>query len=101
MTPVYSVQVTATFEGEFRKLLKGHSILVAALAQDPYNRTRAHLIKRLTAVNPGDGQFRIRYLRYRFVYDIDDETVFLKHSACVARTPTSNAEAMGSTATIG
>jgi mRNA-degrading endonuclease RelE of RelBE toxin-antitoxin system len=86
MTPVFSVQVTATFEREFRKLLKGHPDLtthfarvVAALAQDPYNRTRAHPIKRLAAVNPGDGQFRIRFLGYRFIYDIDDATVFLKH----------------------
>ena len=86
MTPIFSVQVTATFEREFRKLLKGHPDLsaqfarvVAALAQDPYNRTRAHPIKRLTAVNPGDCQYRIRYARYRFIYNIDDETVFLKH----------------------
>ena len=86
MTPGFSVQVTATFEREFRKLLKGHADLtahfarvIAALSQDPYNRSRSHPIKRLTGVSPGDGQFRIRYLRYRFIYDIDDETVSLKH----------------------
>jgi len=86
MTPAFSVQVTATFEREFRKLLKGHADLtahlarvIATLTQDPYNRSRSHPIKRLTGVTPGDGQFRIRYLRYRFIYDIEDEIVLLKH----------------------
>ena len=38
---------------------------------------------RLTAGGAGDGQYRIRMRRFRFIYDIDGQTVFLK--ACALR----------------
>lgn len=86
MTHGFSVQVTATFEREYRKLLKGHPDLttyiaraIGALAQDPYNSDHRHPIKRLIAVKPGNGQYRIRYVRYRFIFDIEGQTVYFKH----------------------
>jgi mRNA-degrading endonuclease RelE of RelBE toxin-antitoxin system len=67
------------------KLLKTHSDLAAQyarvlpiLAADPYNRSGSYPIKRLAGVKPGEGQYRIRFQRYRFIYDIEGKTVFLK-----------------------
>jgi len=87
MTPaVFSVQVTARFERDYRKILKDHPDIsahyaraITILAADPYNRRRSHPIKKLSSVKPGEGQYRIRFLRFRFIYDIDGQVVFLKH----------------------
>jgi mRNA-degrading endonuclease RelE of RelBE toxin-antitoxin system len=53
--------------------------VITILAADPCNRSRIHPIKKLASVKPGDGQYRIRFLRFRFIYDIDGQAVFLKH----------------------
>jgi mRNA-degrading endonuclease RelE of RelBE toxin-antitoxin system len=86
MTPAFSVRVTARFERDYRKILKDHPDIstyyaraITILAADPHNRSRAHPIKKLASVKPGDGQYRIRFLRFRFIYDIESQTVFLKH----------------------
>jgi mRNA-degrading endonuclease RelE of RelBE toxin-antitoxin system len=59
----FSVQTTAAFDREFRKLAKHHRDLIGhyrdtviILANDPYNRRREHNIKKLEGAAPGDGQ---------------------------------------------
>ena len=66
-------------------LLKKHAelqehfaVIIAALQQDPHNRTRRYQIKKLEGVAPGEGQYRIRDGRFWFRYDIEGATVFLK-----------------------
>ena len=90
MAPLFAVFVTARFERDYRALLKGHPALaidytavVGVLSADPYNRTRQHAIKKLEQVAAGDGQYRIRSGRFRFRYDIEDASVYLK--ACRLR----------------
>lgn len=64
--------------------LPGHySRIVAILQTDHYNSNRAHPIKKLEGVPAGKGQWRIRSGRFRFRYDIEDQTVYLK--ACARR----------------
>src|SRR4051812_26636541 len=82
----FSVLVTARFERDYRKLLKAHTDLgdqfhqvVTALSSDPFNHSRSHPIKKLVGIKPGDGQYRIRFKRFRFIYDIEGRVVFLKH----------------------
>ena len=84
MTAGYSVLGTARFQRDYRKLLRSHSDLavqyarvLSILAEDPYNRSGSYPIKKLASVKPGDGQFRIKFQRYRFIYDINGQTVFL------------------------
>ena len=62
MTPPFFVFVTARFERDYRRLLKGHADLAAdyetvlsILHADPYNRSRSHPIKKLEQVDAGDG----------------------------------------------
>jgi mRNA-degrading endonuclease RelE of RelBE toxin-antitoxin system len=91
MSPVpFSVQTTAAFDREFRKLAKQHRDLIdhyrsviAILGNDPYNRRREHNIRKLEGVAPGDGQYRLRIQRFRFRYDIRDRLVTL--AACSLR----------------
>lgn len=90
MAPPFAVFVTARFERDYRALLKRHSApatdyatVIDVLRTDPYNRTRQHAIKKLEEVAAGDGQYRMRSGRFRFRYDIDGPSVFLK--ACSLR----------------
>ena len=90
MTPPFSVQTTTGFDRTFRKLVQQHPDLVnyyarvrPILATDPYNRTRAHPIKKLEGIPAGQGQYRIRAGRLRFRYDIASQIVYLK--ACSLR----------------
>lgn len=90
MTREFLVNVTHRFERELRKLLAKHPELAKVylhvtgiLKADPHNRTRQHPIRKLEAVSEGDGQYRIRSGRFRFRYDIDGQTVYLK--ACSLR----------------
>lgn len=85
MTPAFSVYTTAHFDRAFGRLARQHPNLVrrfaeaiAILQMDPYNRSRSYPIKKLEGVRPGEGQFRIRLGRFRFLYDIEGQTVFLK-----------------------
>ena len=86
MAPPFSVYVTARFERDYRRLLKGHPDLAAdyatvlsVLHADPYNRSRSHPIKKLEQVGAGDGQYRIRCGRFRFRFDVDGTSVYLKY----------------------
>lgn len=89
MTPArFSVFTTARFERDYRRLLKSHADLpeyfalaLAVLREDPYNRNRRHPIKKLEGVASGEGQYRFRTGRFRFRYDIEAQTVFLKFCA--------------------
>jgi len=84
MAELFRVLTTPAFEREFRKLSKGNSSLIAAfqellaiLQEDPQNRTASHKIKKLVALAPGEGQWRIRWREYRLRYDIIGRDVVL------------------------
>ena len=86
----FHVLVTSRFERELKKLAVQHSTLpalyrraIGTLELDPYNHSRQHAIKKLTVVPAGKGQYRLRVGRFRFRYDIEDQTVYLK--ACSLR----------------
>jgi mRNA-degrading endonuclease RelE of RelBE toxin-antitoxin system len=90
MTAEFLVLTTSRFDRELKKLVAHHAELpehyrgiVAALRQDPYNRSRHYLIKKLQGVQADDGQYRIRSGRFRFRYDIEGQSVYLK--ACSLR----------------
>jgi hypothetical protein len=75
--PPLSLHTTLRYERLARDLLKSHPEFRALqerafeiLTTDPYNRTRAHNIKKLVAVPPGEGQWRLSLARFRFRYDI-------------------------------
>ncbi len=77
MRPKFLVLVTSRFERELDVLLRRHreladhyGFVLDVLKTDPYNQTRTHPIKKLTAVQTGKGQYRIRAERFRFRYDI-------------------------------
>ncbi|MBA3768149.1 MAG: hypothetical protein H0W99_14460 [Acidobacteria bacterium] len=85
MTPAFTVIATAHFARDLRKLAKRHTELaehyaraLAILETDPYNRSRTHPIKKLENVSAGEGQYRIRFGHFRFRYDIEGQTVYLK-----------------------
>jgi mRNA-degrading endonuclease RelE of RelBE toxin-antitoxin system len=80
----YSVLTTPAFERDFRKASRGSAALVGALEEllavlrnDPHNRTGQHNIKKLAGLEPGEGQWRIRWRDYRLRYDIFGEEVIL------------------------
>lgn len=84
MPSLYRVLTTPSFEREFRKISKKNSGLVGALeellailAEDPYNHSSRHLIKKLAQLKPGEGQWRIRWREYRLRYDIFTRDVVL------------------------
>jgi mRNA-degrading endonuclease RelE of RelBE toxin-antitoxin system len=84
MPDQYSALTTPAFERDFRKASKGSAALVGALEEllgvlrnDPHNRTGQHNIKKLAGLEPGEGQWRIRWRDYRLRYDIFGEEVIL------------------------
>ena len=86
MTSPFSVRTTPHFERLSRRLLKGHPDLPERYAEalhilgtDPYNHSRRYAIKKLTGVEPGEGQFRLRLARWRFRYDIFGQEVVLHY----------------------
>jgi mRNA-degrading endonuclease RelE of RelBE toxin-antitoxin system len=86
MTPLLAVSITARFERDYRRLLKTHPDLakdydavVSVLGTDPHNRSRTHAIKKREQVSPGEGQYRFRSGRFRFRYDIEGASVYLKY----------------------
>jgi mRNA-degrading endonuclease RelE of RelBE toxin-antitoxin system len=90
MTPEFAVFTTRRFDRELKKLLDSHPELVehyedilTGLKADPYNRSRRYAIKKLQGVPEREGQYRIRSGRFRFRYDIEGQTVYLK--ACSLR----------------
>jgi len=86
----FLVLATSRFDRELKKLAAHHRELLehyrgvlAALKQDPHNRNGRYPIKKLAGVQAGDGQYRIRSGRFRFRYDIEGQSVYLK--ACSLR----------------
>jgi mRNA-degrading endonuclease RelE of RelBE toxin-antitoxin system len=84
MTPAFRVFTTAAFDRTIKRLAKKNRDtpqmfegLVAVLATDPQNTSRKHNIKKLTNVDAGDGQWRIRSGVYRLRYDITGDIVTL------------------------
>ena len=84
MTPAFLVRTNAHFDRLARALQKQHadfpdhlSQAIEILSTDPYNRTKAHGIKKLTGVDRGDGQYRLRSGRFRFRYDVYGKDVVL------------------------
>jgi len=84
-SPPFIVLATSAFDRQFRKLLSRHRELASAyekavstLETDPYNRSRTHQIKKLEDVSTGEARYRIRLGRFRFRYDIEGQTVYLK-----------------------
>ena len=84
MLPAYRLITTPAFERDVRRNLKGNPKLITVLKQlegdlsrDPTNKTRAHNIKKLKGIRPGEGQWRIRAGDYRLRYDIFSKEVVL------------------------
>jgi len=80
----FHVLTTSAFKRDFRRAARGRKELetafeelLAALQQDPHNRSGQHNIKKLAGVRPGDGQWRIRWREYRLRYDIVEREVVL------------------------
>jgi mRNA-degrading endonuclease RelE of RelBE toxin-antitoxin system len=84
MSPQFRVLTTPAFERDFRKTAKGSPSLADALeelirvlSEDPHNRSGLHPIKKLASLQPGEGQWRIRWRDYRLRYDIHRGEVVL------------------------
>ena len=80
----FRVLTTAAFDRSMRRLAKKNpgisevfEDLVHILATDPQNTSRKHKIKKLTGVEAGDGQWRIRSGVYRLRYDVEGDLVML------------------------
>ncbi len=56
-----------------------YDALYSMLKADPYNRTRAHHITKLTGVRQGEAQYRLRLGRWRFRYDVYGSEVVLQY----------------------
>ena len=77
MSDLFAVRTTSRFDRLLKKLSRGHPNLaprfaeaLAILRTDPYNRTRAHRIKKLQDVKPEDGLYRLRLGRWRFRFNV-------------------------------
>ena len=86
MSSGFTVLVSPHFERLAKRLIKQQPDFtkqlqnaVAILESDPYNLSRKHPILKLTGEQPEKGQWRLRLARWRFRYDIKDQTVKLKY----------------------
>jgi len=84
MAGAFRVLTTPAFEREFRAIARRNLTLTRALeelieilGEDPQNRGSKHQIKKLAGLNPGEGQWRIRWREYRLRYDIFGNEVVL------------------------
>jgi mRNA-degrading endonuclease RelE of RelBE toxin-antitoxin system len=84
MAVTFRVFTTAAFDRSIKRLAKKNPDipdmfegLVTTLAADPQNTSRKHSIKKLTNVDAGDGQWRIRSGVYRLRYDVQGDVVTL------------------------
>lgn len=94
MASLFSVNATPHYDRCAIHLLRTHPEFDGIeehtrkiLCVDPYNRTRNHHVKKLTDVEKGYGQYRLRSGRFRFRYDIFDKKVIL-HSCGLRREST-------------
>lgn len=86
MNPSFSLRATPHFQRLAEALTRRYpefaDIYKAALrilSGDPYNRSRAHTIKKLADVPKDEGQYRLRLRRFRFRYDIYRNEVVLRY----------------------
>lgn len=86
MAEAFVVRTVPRFDRFAKALRKQHPDFtafyrdcIAILAKDPYNTSGTHPIKKLTNVSQGAGQYRLRLRRWRFRYDIYDDTVLLTY----------------------
>ena len=86
MTAPFSVRTTPRFDRLLKTLARRHPDLPGVFAEaldilqrDPYNRSRAHAIRKLAGVAAGGGQYRLRVRRWRFRYDIWGRDVELSY----------------------
>jgi mRNA-degrading endonuclease RelE of RelBE toxin-antitoxin system len=84
MSGSFRVLSTPAFEREFRAIAKHNAALsgileelIQILSQDPHNRSGGQKIKKLAGLNPGEGQWRLRWRDYRLRYDIFGSEVVL------------------------
>jgi mRNA-degrading endonuclease RelE of RelBE toxin-antitoxin system len=84
MSAAFRVFTTRAFDRSIKRLAKKNpdipeifEALLGVLSSDPLNTTRRHQIKKLTNVEQGDGQWRIRSGVYRLRYDVEGSTVTL------------------------
>ncbi len=75
---------TPRFERDVRRNLRLNPALGTVLkkirtilSEDPYNLKHQNSIKKLSGIQPGEGQWRIRSGDYRLRYDIFDKDVVL------------------------
>lgn len=84
MAEPYRVLTTSAFERQAKKVIGRNKALItvlenllAILAEDPQNTSGKYPIKKLSGLNPGEGQWRIRSGDYRLRYDIFERDVVL------------------------
>jgi mRNA-degrading endonuclease RelE of RelBE toxin-antitoxin system len=84
MASGFRITSTPAFERSARKLIRktprvedAIEELSTVIEEDPLNLSRRHNIKKLTNVEAGDGQWRIRSGVYRLRYDVEGDTVTL------------------------
>lgn len=85
MTARFTVRTSPGFDRLLRRLAHQHPELPRLFAEaldileaDPYNRHRAHAVRKLSGVASGaGGQYRLRMGRFRFRYDIEGREVVL------------------------
>jgi mRNA-degrading endonuclease RelE of RelBE toxin-antitoxin system len=78
------VETTPSFDREMKRLAARHPVLVKLyaralliLASDSRNQSGRHNTLKLAGIPPGEGQYRLRLRRFRFRYDVLDQTVVL------------------------
>lgn len=83
----YAVLTTSHFDRQMKRLLPKHPELLprfretlAALAEDPRNKSGKFAIRKFSGVPPGEGQYRLRSGRFRFCYDVEGNKVILLYS---------------------
>jgi len=84
--PPFSVRTTAHFDRLSKKLAARHSDFVSRfeeaikiLSIDPSDRSHKYPIKKLQDIPAGEGQYRLRFGRFRFRYDIAGTDVVLHY----------------------
>ena len=85
MTERFTVRTTPRFDRLAKSLRRQHPEFiprlqeaVTILAEDPYNRSGAHQIRKLVDRRQGEGEWRLRLRRFRFRYDIYGRDVVLQ-----------------------
>jgi hypothetical protein len=84
--PPFTIRAVPRFQRLYRSLLKKHpefallyTKALGILRADPYNKSRHYPIKKLVGVKRDEGQYRIRFQRFRIRYDIYGQEVLLQY----------------------